>query len=157
MSTIDLTADFDDWTLTYPGEEIIQAIPGWEGGQFPPERSELGSAPEDVNQLRDPDVFEDTDGSVYLIYSGRGEDALGLVLLSGPGPVQVPDVLVGDMNDDGAIDFLDIPAFILALQSRAAYIASFPNLDPDVSGDTNGDGVINFLDIAGFIDLLVAN
>ena len=61
------------------------------------------------------------------------------------------------MNDDGAIDFLDIPAFILALQSRAAYIASFPNLDPDVSGDTNGDGVINFLDIAGFIDLLVAN
>jgi len=151
MSTIDLTADFDDWTLTYPGEEVIQAIPGWEGGQFPAERSEVGAAPEDVNQLRDPDVFEDTDGSVYLIYSGRGEDALGLVLLSGPGPV--PDVLVGDMNDDGAINFLDIPAFILALQSPEAYFEAF-NLDPNVVGDTSGDGAINFADIPGFITLL---
>ena len=157
MSTIDLTADFDDWVLTYPGEEIIQAIPGWEGGQFAPERSETGAAPEDVNQLRDPDVFEDTDGSVYLIYSGRGEDALGLVLLSGPGPVTVPDVLVGDLNGDGVVNFLDIPAFITRLQSRDAYVAMFPNLDPDVPGDTNVDGTINFLDIPAFIAILVAN
>ena len=57
LSTIDLSVDFDDWVFSYPGQEILQAIPGWEGGQFPPDRSEVGAAPENVNQLRDPDIF----------------------------------------------------------------------------------------------------
>lgn len=81
FSTIDLSVDFDDWVFSYPGQEILQAIPGWEGGQFTPEPSEAGSAPENVNQLRDPDVFEDIDGSFYLIYAGGGEDALGIAEL----------------------------------------------------------------------------
>ena len=58
------------------------------------------------------------------------------------------------MNGDGAINFLDISPFVLALSDAAAYQAIYPNLDPAVSGDTNGSGSINFLDISGFIVLL---
>ena len=149
FSTIDLGVDdWRDWRLSYPGEVVLEATPGWEGGQFAAMPSETGSAPEDVNQLRDPGIFEDADGTLYLIYAGRGEDALGIARLSSSS-----DVLIGDMNSDGAVNFLDISPFILALSSPEAYQASF-NLDPDVSGDTSGDGVLNFLDISGFIILL---
>jgi len=44
-------------------------------------RSEAGAAPENVSQLRDPDVFQDDDGSLYLLYSGRGEDGIGIAAL----------------------------------------------------------------------------
>lgn len=149
LSTIDLSVPFEDWTMSYPGEEILQAEPGWEGGQFPAEPSETASAPEDVNQLRDPGIFEDSDGSVYLIYTGRGEDALGLVLLQSP-------FLIGDMNDDGVVSFLDISLFILALSDPSAY-ETMLGIDPNIRGDANADGVIDFLDISGFITLLSGN
>ena len=149
LSTIDLSVPFEDWTMSYPGEEILQAEPGWEGGQFPAEPSETASAPEDVNQLRDPGIFEDSDGSVYLIYTGRGEDALGLVLLQSP-------FLIGDMNDDGVVSFLDISSFILALSDPSAY-ETMLGIDPNIRGDANADGVIDFLDISGFITLLSGN
>ena len=35
-----------------------------------------------VNQLRDPYIFEDRDGSLYLYYSGQGEDAIGVAAVS---------------------------------------------------------------------------
>ena len=57
-----------------------------------------------------------------------------------------PPFLVGDVNQDGVIDFLDIPSFISILQA-----SDF--LD---EADTNRDGVVNFLDIASFINLLIA-
>ena len=83
FSTIDLgVADWEDWRMTYPGELLLQPQPGWEGGQFTPVPSEAGAADEDVNELRDPDIFEDIDGSLYLVYSGRGEDALGIAMLT---------------------------------------------------------------------------
>ena len=149
FSTIDLGVDdWEDWQFSYPGEVLLEATSGWEGGQFEALPSEAGAAPENVNQLRDPGIFEDADGTLYLIYAGQGEDALGIARLS-----TVSDVLVGDMNGDGVIDFLDISPFIVALSDPAAYQASF-NLDADVSGDTNGDGVFDFLDISGFIVLL---
>ena len=97
LSTIDLTADFDDWVFSYPGQEILQATPGWEGGQFPPDRSELGAAPENVNQLRDPDIFEDIDGSLYLFYAGGGEDAIGVAELISNLQVSA------DLRDEGGV------------------------------------------------------
>ncbi|MGQ1945754.1 CBM96 family carbohydrate-binding protein [Geofilum sp. OHC36d9] len=82
MSTIDLSAgDWKQWDATYPPYQILQSSPGWEGGDLTPAPSESASAPEDVNQLRDPYVFEDVDGSLYLFYAGRGEDAIGLAQL----------------------------------------------------------------------------
>jgi len=82
MSTIDLSVgDWMKWDATYPPYQILQAAPGWEGGDITPAPSKLGRAPEDVNQLRDPYVFEDVDGSLYLFYAGRGEDAIGVAQL----------------------------------------------------------------------------
>ena len=53
---------------------------------------------------------------------------------------------LGDVNQDGAIDFSDIPSFISILQSGTF-------LD---EADINGDGVVDFSDISFFIDLLIA-
>jgi len=107
MSTIDLgVGDSSNWDSTYPPEEILEAEPGWEGGQFPPDASSGGSAPENVNQLRDPHVFEDMDGRLYLSYCGRGEDAIGIARLE--------PVAVGDFNFDRLVDYHDLT--ILAIE-----------------------------------------
>ncbi|UXX79401.1 hypothetical protein N7E81_18780 [Reichenbachiella carrageenanivorans] len=83
MSTIDLSVgDWLNWDATYPPVEVLKPSPGWEGGDLELVRSKTSSAPEDVNQLRDPYVFEDKDGSLYLFYSGRGEDAIGMVRMT---------------------------------------------------------------------------
>ena len=85
MSTVDLNVgDWENWEFSYPPAQLLTATSGWEGGQFEPEPSEAATAPEDVNQLRDPFVFEDRDGSLYLLYAGNGENGLGIAALSGP-------------------------------------------------------------------------
>lgn len=82
MSKINLSVDdWEDWDATYPPAEILVSAPGWEGGDLTPAPSETSAAPEDVNQLRDPYVFTDKDGSLYLFYAGRGENAIGLAKL----------------------------------------------------------------------------
>ena len=79
MSVIDLSVgDWELWDASYPPLELFQASPGWEGGELPAEPSKKGNSPEDVNQLRDPFLFEDDDGSLYMFYTGRGEDAIGI-------------------------------------------------------------------------------
>jgi hypothetical protein len=83
MSMIDLSVgDWEQWDSTYPPVELLHANPGWEAGEFPHEPSEAGNAPENVNQLRDPYVFEDHDGSLNLFYTGCGEDAIGIAALT---------------------------------------------------------------------------
>ena len=83
LSTIDLGVNsWEDWEFSYPPVTLLQAASGWEGGQFTPRPSEAGAASGDVNELRDPYVFEDDDGSLYLIYAGRGESGLGIASLS---------------------------------------------------------------------------
>jgi len=88
LSIIDLSvSDWEDWEITPTNAdgfldpiEILTPNPGWEGGQHVLANSETSDAV-DVNQLRDPDVFLDTDGLLYLIYTGNGEDALGIARL----------------------------------------------------------------------------
>lgn len=81
-STIDLSVgDWEDWDATFPAVELMQAQEGWEGGQYKIEASETASAPENVNQLRDPYVFQDENDSLYLFYTGCGEDAIGVAHL----------------------------------------------------------------------------
>lgn len=80
LSTIDMTPSWTNWDPTYPPIDILTPNPGWEGGHLIIENSET-SAGVNVNQLRDPDVFEDDDGQLYLIYSGNGEGGLGLARL----------------------------------------------------------------------------
>ncbi len=66
-----------------------------------------------------------------------------------PGAFSVPTqppFLLGDTNQDGIVDFSDIPSFISILQ----------NGDFLEEADINGDGVVDFADISFFIDLLIA-
>jgi len=56
------------------------------------------------------------------------------------------DFLLGDVNQDGVVDFSDIPSFISILQA-GTYLDE---------ADINGDGVVDFSDIPFFIDLLIA-
>jgi hypothetical protein len=82
LSTIDLSVgDFALWDSTFPPEEILKGEMEWEGADLEPIPSKGGYAPTRVNQLRDPCVFQDTDGSLYLFYSGGGEDAIGIARL----------------------------------------------------------------------------
>ncbi|MCD6288617.1 MAG: hypothetical protein J7M12_05830 [Candidatus Hydrogenedentes bacterium] len=82
MSTIDLSAgDFDKWDASWPPEELLSPELPWEGGDLPVAKSDSGPAPENVPELRDAHVFEDADGTLYLFYAGRGEDAIGLARL----------------------------------------------------------------------------
>jgi hypothetical protein len=51
---------------------------------------------------------------------------------------------LGDVNQDGVVNFLDIAPFTTILQT-----GGFQD-----EADINRDGVVNFLDISFFIDLL---
>ena len=132
MSTVDLSVgDYEDWQLSYPPAELLSATSGWESGQFEPEPSETSTAPEDVNQLRDPYVFEDTNGSLYLIYAGSGEDALGIAAMSSPQqqievltPVEDAYTRGGAFADDnfGSEEGLDLRNGDSARLSRKSYL-----------------------------------
>ena len=55
-----------------------------------------------------------------------------------------PAFVLGDANQDGIVDFSDIPSFISVLQA-GTYLDE---------ADVNGDGVVDFSDISFFVDLL---
>ena len=54
-------------------------------------------------------------------------------------------VLLGDVNRDDIVNFLDISPFIMLLT---------PGGTPQAEADTNEDGSVNFLDISPFINIL---
>ncbi len=65
---------------------ILKPEHPWEGSEYPLEASQ-GSDAVGANQLRDPAVFVDNDGKVFLFYSGNGEGAIGgaeLIFSTGP-------------------------------------------------------------------------
>ena len=51
---------------------------------------------------------------------------------------------LGDVNQDGMVDFLDITPFIAVVTGGGFQFEA----------DTNGDGEVDFLDIVPFINLL---
>ncbi len=60
----------------------------------------------------------------------------------------------GDMNCDGALNNLDIPAFVMALLDPNLFLTNYPGCDPD-RGDLNGDGNLSGLDLAPFVQTLL--
>ena len=58
--------------------------------------------------------------------------------------------VLGDANDDGVFNNLDITAFGMALFDPTMYAAMYPGVDPDALLDMNCDGDFNNLDIAAF-------
>ena len=70
--------------------------------------------------------------------TGTGFERIILTLGGGDSP------LIGDVNLDGMVDFLDIPEFIARVTGG----------EFQTEADINGDGDVDFLDIPEFIDLL---
>jgi hypothetical protein len=64
--------------------------------------------------------------------------------------------LIADMNNDGAVNNLDIAPFVQALTNPAGYAAAFPDVPGTLVGDVNTDGAFNNLDIAPFVALLTS-
>ncbi len=60
------------------------------------------------------------------------------------GSLIASDVLKGDVDLNGVVNFLDIQPFIVVLSSNGS----------QAEADTNCDGAVNFLDIQAFIDIL---
>lgn len=79
VSQIELGDDWTNWTASEP-IELLRPETEYEGIQYPISPSKKGGGKE-VQQLRDPYVFEDTDGQLYLIYSTAGEMGLAVARL----------------------------------------------------------------------------
>ena len=54
------------------------------------------------------------------------------------------EFLLGDVNQDGAVNLLDVEPFVELLS----------NNEFQVEADINGDGFVNLLDVGPFVDLL---
>lgn len=80
LSTVDMSTNWTSWNPTYPPIDILVPNPGWEGGHHKMVNSRKGASI-NKNQLRDPDVFEDVDGQLYLTYTGNGEGGIGIAKL----------------------------------------------------------------------------
>lgn len=78
-ATVDLSADWMQWQASKPETVLTPELP-WEGAEKPIEPSELAAASEPVNQLRDPEVFEEN-GQTYLLYTVAGERGIAIAEL----------------------------------------------------------------------------
>ena len=73
---------------------------------------------------------------------GVGFERIFLTIDEGDGE---PEIVLGDVNQDEIVNFLDISPFIMALSSPEGAPAE---------ADVNEDGIVNFLDISVFIMIL---
>lgn len=67
----------NDWRAE-PSTEILRPEFDFEGVNLPPAPSERGAIDIRANQLRDPDIFIDDDGTVYMPYGIAGEAGIAL-------------------------------------------------------------------------------
>lgn len=79
-SRISLNSDWTTWRTSAP-EEVLRPENQEEGADLPIKASEAGAIQGREHALRDPAVFEDADGKVYLLYSVAGESGIGIAEL----------------------------------------------------------------------------
>lgn len=77
-----LTDDWHHWRVDDP-QVLMRPELAWEGGHLPVVTSRPGVTYQPENALRDPHVFRDHDGRVYMTYCGGAEQAIGIVELLG--------------------------------------------------------------------------
>jgi len=75
-----LAGDWTTWTTSAP-EEVLRPETEDEGARLPLKKSVAGAMKSRENALRDPGIFVDTDGRVYLLYSVAGESGIGIAEL----------------------------------------------------------------------------
>lgn len=66
-----LTGSWKEWQPTEP-IEILRLEKEEEGGHLPLRASRFEAASEPLNELRDPEIYEESD-KLYLFYTGAGE------------------------------------------------------------------------------------
>lgn len=76
---IDLSVDWVDWETSAP-VDLLRPELSWEGANAPLLPSSRGLVHGEVNQLRDPAIFEDSDES-YLLYAVAGESGIAIAQL----------------------------------------------------------------------------
>jgi hypothetical protein len=82
LSQVDLSSsDWNQWQATAP-VEILRPRLSWEGADIKVAPSLRGEMDITAHELRDPYVFRDEDGALYLYYVGGGEKAIGVAMLS---------------------------------------------------------------------------
>ncbi|WP_146584082.1 hypothetical protein [Posidoniimonas polymericola] len=98
--------------------------------------------------------------TLNVLYAGSGGvDVAGYVAQNGTlGPLlsdfrYIIFDIVGDVNDDGLLNTLDIDPFVLALTDPLAYDAIYPGIRVE-RADVNFDLQVNTLDIDPFVALL---
>jgi len=75
-----------------------------------------------------------------VLTDATGENTIQFVLAA-------PEIILGDVNRDGVVNFSDIPSFIESLAFAAGFV---------VEADVNQDGSVDFGDIPRFIEILQA-
>ena len=81
-ATVDLTRVWTEWAAS-PPVTVLEPELDWEGAKLPLATSVMGAVDGRVRELRDPCVFEDADGAIYLLYCGGGESGIGIAALAG--------------------------------------------------------------------------
>ena len=76
VSRIDLSGDWHSWTES-AAIEVLRPDRIWEGSDAPLVPSVRSTAYGQVNQLRDPAIFEEN-GRVYLLYAVAGESGIAI-------------------------------------------------------------------------------
>jgi hypothetical protein len=80
LSRIDLSGDWQCWTDA-PPVEILRPERSWEGANAPLTPSVRSTAYGQVNQLRDPAIFEEA-GRIFLLYAVAGESGIAIARVS---------------------------------------------------------------------------
>lgn len=78
---IELHPRHASWKIEEPLDVLFPEFE-WEGYHYPVEPS-AGGLKKDVHELRDPDLFRDVDGKIYLLYTGAGESEIGIARVDG--------------------------------------------------------------------------
>jgi hypothetical protein len=79
--TLNLNGDWRAWRVN-ESVEVLRPARAYEGADCQNHPSELGAIDMPVNQLRDPDVFVDIDGSAYLPNAVAGEAGIAIARLT---------------------------------------------------------------------------
>ena len=79
-SRIELTPNWKNWKASAP-EEVLRPETVYEGVDLPVKSSLAGAMKGREHALRDPGIFEDADGRVYLLYSVAGESGIAIAEL----------------------------------------------------------------------------